>query len=130
MSDIGKPERVTQDRVVALFEQQLHYSYLGDWSDRVAFGITRGLRFLADTFFAKRYGNRAIVLETVAAVPGMDYPSSGACAPFVMAFAPAITGHSAREISGRPFKRGQPDTMFNDEGWRGTPAGTETDNRT
>ena len=33
--------------------------------------ITRGLRFFADTFFAKRYGNRAIVLETVAAVPGM-----------------------------------------------------------
>ena len=42
-----------------------------DWSDRTAFAITRGLRFLADTFFAKRYGNRAIVLETVAAVPGM-----------------------------------------------------------
>ena len=29
------------------------------------------MRFFADTFFAKRYGNRAIVLETVAAVPGM-----------------------------------------------------------
>ena len=42
-----------------------------DMSDRVAYGITRGLRFLADTFFAKRYGNRAIVLETVAAVPGL-----------------------------------------------------------
>ena len=42
-----------------------------DWSDRVAYGITRGLRFLADTFFAKRYGNRASVLETVAAVPGL-----------------------------------------------------------
>ncbi|HZX80228.1 MAG TPA: alternative oxidase [Lysobacter sp.] len=42
-----------------------------DVSDRVAYGITRGLRFLADTFFAKRYGNRAIVLETVAAVPGL-----------------------------------------------------------
>ena len=42
-----------------------------DWSDRVAYGITRSLRFLADTFFAKRYGNRAIVLETVAAVPGL-----------------------------------------------------------
>jgi len=42
-----------------------------DWSDRIAYGITRGLRFLADTFFAKRYGNRAIVLETVAAVPGL-----------------------------------------------------------
>ena len=44
---------------------------IGDWSDRTALAITRGLRFLADTFFAKRYGNRAIVLETVAAVPGM-----------------------------------------------------------
>jgi ubiquinol oxidase len=42
-----------------------------DWSDRAALGITRGLRFLADVFFAKRYGNRAIVLETVAAVPGL-----------------------------------------------------------
>ena len=42
-----------------------------DWSDRVALGITRGLRLLADTFFARRYGNRAIVLETVAAVPGL-----------------------------------------------------------
>ncbi len=29
------------------------------------------LRFFADTFFAKRYGHRAIVLETIAAVPGM-----------------------------------------------------------
>lgn len=42
-----------------------------DGSDRLAQGITRGLRGLADTFFAKRYGNRAIVLETVAAVPGL-----------------------------------------------------------
>ena len=42
-----------------------------DWSDRIAYGITRALRFLADTFFARRYGNRAIVLETVAAVPGL-----------------------------------------------------------
>lgn len=40
-------------------------------SDRIALGITLTLRFFADTFFARRYGNRAIVLETVAAVPGM-----------------------------------------------------------
>jgi ubiquinol oxidase len=40
-------------------------------SDRFALGITKMLRWGADTFFAKRYGNRAIVLETVAAVPGM-----------------------------------------------------------
>lgn len=41
------------------------------FSDRFAFGFTKLLRFCADTFFAKRYGHRAIVLETVAAVPGM-----------------------------------------------------------
>jgi len=29
------------------------------------------LRWFADTFFAKRYGHRAVVLETVAGVPGM-----------------------------------------------------------
>ncbi len=40
-------------------------------SDRLAFGFVRVLRFIADTFFAKRYGHRAVVLETVAAVPGM-----------------------------------------------------------
>lgn len=42
-----------------------------DFRDRIALGFTRLLRFCADTFFAKRYGHRAIVLETVAAVPGM-----------------------------------------------------------
>src|SRR5690606_12127477 len=40
-------------------------------SDKVAYGFVRLLRFFADTFFAKRYGHRAVVLETVAAVPGM-----------------------------------------------------------
>jgi ubiquinol oxidase len=40
-------------------------------SDRVAYGFVKALRLLADTFFAKRYGHRAVVLETVAAVPGM-----------------------------------------------------------
>ena len=37
----------------------------------MAFACVRLLRFLADTFFARRYGHRAVVLETVAAVPGM-----------------------------------------------------------
>ena len=42
-----------------------------DLSDRIALSFTKFLRFLADTFFKKRYGHRAVVLETVAAVPGM-----------------------------------------------------------
>jgi tRNA(Ile)-lysidine synthase len=66
----------------------------------------------------------------LAAVPGMDYPSSGACAPFLVAFAPAMAGGPGGVISGRPFKHGQLDPMFNGEGRRGLPGGTGTDNRT
>ena len=40
-------------------------------SDAFALSMTRFFRFTADTFFAKRYGHRAVVLETVAGVPGM-----------------------------------------------------------
>lgn len=42
-----------------------------DMSDRIAYGLTKLMRWFADTFFRKRYGHRAVVLETVAAVPGM-----------------------------------------------------------
>ena len=42
-----------------------------DFSDWIALGFVKSLRFIADRFFAKRYGHRAVVLETVAAVPGM-----------------------------------------------------------
>ena len=51
-------------------EPQVHHVPSG-FSDRFALSFTKLLRFTADTFFAKRYGHRAIVLETVAAVPGM-----------------------------------------------------------
>ena len=39
-----------------------------DW---IARSMTKFFRFFADTFFAKRYGHRAVVLETIAGVPGM-----------------------------------------------------------
>jgi ubiquinol oxidase len=51
-------------------ELEFHHEPKGV-SDAIALGLTKFLRFLADTFFAKRYGHRAVVLETVAAVPGM-----------------------------------------------------------
>lgn len=50
--------------------QAPHYSPQG-FSDRFAYALVRFMRFFADVFFAGRYGHRAVVLETVAAVPGM-----------------------------------------------------------
>lgn len=41
------------------------------FGDHFALILVKMLRFIADSFFKKRYGHRAVVLETVAAVPGM-----------------------------------------------------------
>jgi ubiquinol oxidase len=49
---------------------QKHYAPKG-FRDRFALALVKFMRFFADTFFARRYGHRAVVLETVAAVPGM-----------------------------------------------------------
>ncbi|MBD63232.1 MAG: oxidase [Gammaproteobacteria bacterium] len=40
-------------------------------SDLMAYSMTKFFRLIADSFFLKRYGHRAVVLETVAGVPGM-----------------------------------------------------------
>ena len=42
-----------------------------DWRDRLVLRIVKFMRIFADKFFAGRYSHRAVVLETVAAVPGM-----------------------------------------------------------
>ena len=42
-----------------------------NFSDSISLAFTKLLRLIADTFFKKKYGHRAVVLETVAAVPGM-----------------------------------------------------------
>jgi ubiquinol oxidase len=61
------PESIAEERDA---EPRIHHIPHG-FSDHFALGFTKVLRFCADTFFAKRYGHRAIVLETVAGVPGM-----------------------------------------------------------
>ena len=49
---------------------QYHHKVHG-LSDRVAYAFVAFAAFFADLFFAGRYGSRAVVLETIAAVPGM-----------------------------------------------------------
>ena len=61
---------MTASAHIPLVDLGVHHRASG-FADRLAYGFTKTLRFCADTFFAKRYGHRAIVLETVAAVPGM-----------------------------------------------------------
>ena len=47
-----------------------HYKPVGI-GDNIALGAVKFMRLFADVFFHHRYGHRAVVLETVAAVPGM-----------------------------------------------------------
>lgn len=60
---ISKPERVTQNRVVDLFTEQLGYRYLGDWSDRPGNDcIDDGLltAFLSRTGYSQAHINAAL----------------------------------------------------------------------
>ncbi len=51
-------------------DYQVHHKAKGP-RENFAFAFVKFLRFFADLFFRQRYGHRAVVLETVAAVPGM-----------------------------------------------------------
>ena len=61
MSDARPPER----------KLSVYHVQPVDVGDRLAFRLVKSMRFVADAFFRRRYGHRAVVLETVAAVPGM-----------------------------------------------------------
>ena len=62
MSNIGKPERVTQKRIIALFQDELNYRYLGDWSDRANSNIEEKLLtgWLAKSGYSPAQINRAL----------------------------------------------------------------------
>lgn len=70
MTDIGKPERETQKRVIALFCEELGYRYLGDWSDRQTNrNIEEGLLtdFLAKAGYSPAQISRALYLLRIEA---------------------------------------------------------------
>lgn len=65
MNAIGKAERVTQNRVIALFRDELRYRFLGDWSDRPGnSNIEEGLLsdYLAKCPYSAEQISRAIYL--------------------------------------------------------------------
>jgi len=35
LTDIGKSERITQNRIIQLFQKELHYDYLGNWEEEM-----------------------------------------------------------------------------------------------
>jgi ubiquinol oxidase len=51
--------------------QTLPHHVATNFADRMAWRLVVFLRFFVDVFFKGRYGHHAVVLETVAAVPGM-----------------------------------------------------------
>jgi len=59
------------DEWLAFFNERKAMRKPQDMSDRVAYFLTMTFRWFADTFFFFFYGHRAVVLETVAGVPGM-----------------------------------------------------------
>ncbi len=61
---IGQPERVTQDRVINLFHDELGYRYLGDWADRECSNIEEGLLtdHLSESGYSVEQIKRAIYL--------------------------------------------------------------------
>ena len=62
-SNVSKPERATQERVIELFTKTLGYQYLGDWSDRAGnHCIEEGLlsAFLARSGYSPAHINAAL----------------------------------------------------------------------
>lgn len=67
---IGKPERETQDRVIALFRDELKYRYLGDWTDRLGNSNVEeslAIDYLRSAGYDALQTNRAIYLLKVEA---------------------------------------------------------------
>ncbi|AJD52761.1 type I restriction-modification system restriction subunit [Thalassospira xiamenensis M-5 = DSM 17429] len=70
MSNVGQAERVTQNRVIKLFQDQLGYAYLGEWSDRPSnSNIEEGLlaKYLTSRGYSAAHVSAALYQLRVAA---------------------------------------------------------------
>lgn len=64
MNEIGKRERVTQNRVISLFQNDLGYRFLGDWTDRKNSNIEDDLlsAYLEKNGYSREQISRAVYL--------------------------------------------------------------------
>ena len=84
MSTVGAPERATQNRVIALFRDELGYRYLGDWTDRTTNSNIEEVllaSWLTGAGYSKDQTSRAIyLLRTEADNPNRSlYDNNKAC---------------------------------------------------
>jgi type I restriction enzyme, R subunit len=65
---VGQIERKTQDRIVTLFQDTLHYTYLGNWEDRENSNIEKELlkKYLKDKYNDSLIQKAIVELEKVA----------------------------------------------------------------
>jgi len=66
MSQVGQPERLTQNRIVQLFQQQLNYRYLGDGYDRPNNSNIETDILIAFLCDKQGYSNSLIVIMAIA----------------------------------------------------------------
>ena len=62
MTEVGQIERITQNRVVELFQKQLDYNYLGNWEERENSNIEEDIlrKYLTKKEYNKTLINKAI----------------------------------------------------------------------
>jgi type I restriction enzyme, R subunit len=75
LSDIGQPERATQNRVIKLFREELGYEYLGDWHERQNSNIEE--TFLSSNLIKRGYSSAQISAALHQLRTAANHPSRG-----------------------------------------------------
>ncbi|MCK9858316.1 HsdR family type I site-specific deoxyribonuclease [Paenibacillus sp. ATY16] len=63
MSQVGQSERITQNRIVQLFRDELNYNYLGNWADRV--GNSNIEEALVTSYLMKRGYSQTLISKAL-----------------------------------------------------------------
>ncbi|MBP6661643.1 MAG: hypothetical protein KA172_01000, partial [Paludibacter sp.] len=64
MSNIGKLERITQNRIIGLFQKEIGYRYLGNWEERETNSNVEE-EILSDWLLTKKQYSQSLVKEAI-----------------------------------------------------------------